>query len=128
MPLSSRNREASAKRRLRLSSPDRKDGADGLSEICDRISPFRRIFRAFIDLLNSATAAESASDCFFLSVTFSAEATDLSNDSETERISLASALLEASSKTLDATRVSKLAAFPLTAQRTYEKNQGALRS
>lgn len=78
--------------------------------------------------LNSETAEESMSDCFFLSGTPSAAETDFSNDTAADLTDPDNESRAAESSSFETPMLSKFATLAFTAHLTYEKNPGALRS
>lgn len=125
---SSKKRAASAERRT-TSSPEVFDVFAGdFPDLSARSSLISRESRDFMTELNSETADESMSDCFFLSDAPSAAETDFSKDSDACRTDLESDSRADGSRSFETPELSKFAAFPLTAQRTYEKKPGALMS
>ena len=125
---SSKKRAASAERKTTSSSEAFGAFTGDFADLSERISFESRESSAFMAELNSETAAESMSDCFFLSGTPSAAETDFSKASATILTDLESDSRADGSRSLETPELSKLAAFPLTAQRTYEKKPGPLRS
>lgn len=125
---SSKNRAASAARSTTSSSAAFGIFAGAFAALSARSSFMSRESSDFIEELNSETAAESMSDCFFLSAIPSAAETDFSKDSVADLTARESDSRAAGSSSFETPELSKLAAFPFTAQRTYEKNPGAFRS
>ena len=125
---SSKKRAASAERSTTSSAEIFGVFAGNFPDLSARSSFTSRESRDFMAELNSETAVESMSDCFFLSDTPSAAETDFSKDSDICRTDFESDSRTDGSKSLETPELSKLAAFPFTAHRTYEKNPGAFRS
>lgn len=126
--LSSKNRVASAERRATSSSGAFGIFSEGLPAFWRRNPLASRVSRDFMAELNSETAEESRSDCFFRSETPSAAKTDFSNDSTASLTDWESDSRASGSDSFETPRLSKFATSAFTAHRTYEKNPGALRS